>query len=167
MSLAAIARAAGAVLALAEAYQDADRLEEAVGLIQQLHAAEPDDPVVRLALADLLNAEGDHEGVVGVAAPARNTDDANLATIHLRARALLELDHRIAGFETYRLALARTAGRSLELFKAIRYDRARAYEEMGHSAKAQADLERLFALDPAYRDVRVRLAAMPTPASQP
>ena len=37
---------AGAVLALAEQYQAAGRLEEAVGLVQQLHAAEPDDPVV-------------------------------------------------------------------------------------------------------------------------
>ena len=157
---------AGAVFALAEAYQDAGRLEEAVGLIQQLHAAEPDDPVVRLSLADLLYAEGDYEGVVEVAAPARNTDDVNLAAIHLRARALIELDHRIAGFETYRLALARTAGRSLELLKAIRYDRATAYEETGQSAKAGADLERLFALDPAYRDVKARLAATPAPASR-
>lgn len=156
---------AGAVVALAESYQAAGRLEEAVGLIQQLHALEPNDPVVRLSLADLLSAEGDFEGVVDVAAPAQNTDDVNLATIRLRARALLELDHRIAGFETYRLALARTAGRSPELLKAIRYDRAIAYEETGQSAKAQADLERLFALDPAYRDVKVRLAARPAPAT--
>ena len=156
---------AGAVFALTEAYQDAGRLEEAVGLMQQLHSAEPDDPVVRLSLADLLAAEGDFEGVVEVAAPAQNTDDVNLATIHLRARALLELDHRIAGFETYRLALARTAGRSLELLKAIRYDRAIAYEETGQSTKARADLERLFALDPAYRDVKARLAAQPALAS--
>jgi len=156
---------AGAVFALAEAYQDAGRLEEAVGLIQQLHALEPEDPVVRLSMADLLSAEGDFEGVVEVATPAQNTDDVNLATIHLRARALLELDHRVAGFETYRLALARTAGRSPELLKAIRYDRAIAYEETGQSARAQADLERLFALDPAYRDVKARLAARPAPAS--
>ncbi len=119
---------AGAVLALAELYQSADRLEEAVGLVQQLHAAEPDDPVVRLSLADLLGAEGDFEGVVEVAAGVENTDDVTLATVHLRAKALLELDHRIAGFETYRLALARTAGRSPELLKAIRYDRALAYQ---------------------------------------
>ncbi|MFI5199262.1 MAG: DUF4236 domain-containing protein [Candidatus Limnocylindrales bacterium] len=156
---------AGAILALAELYQSADRLEEAVGLVQQLHAAEPEDPLVRLSLADLLSAEGDFEGVVEVAAAVENTDDVTLATIHLRARALLELDHRIAAFETYRLALARTAGRSPELLKAIRYDRALAYEQTGQSAKAEADLERLFALDPDYLDVKARLAAFATPAS--
>lgn len=156
---------AGAVLALAEQYQLADRLEEAVGLVQQLHATEPDDPVVRLSLADLLYAEADFEGVVEVAAPAQNSDDVNLATIHLRARALLELDHRIAAFETYRLALARTADRSLELLKTIRYDRALAYEETGQSASAEGDFERLFALDPTYRDVKARLAAVAPPSS--
>ena len=157
---------AGAILALAELYQSADRLEEAVGLVQQLHAAEPDDPIVRLSLADLLGAEGDFEGVVEVAAGVENTDDVTLATIHLRAKALLELDHRIAGFETYRLALARTAGRSPELLKAIRYDRALAYEQTGQSAKAKADLERLFALDPDYLDVKVRLAGLAPPDSE-
>jgi tetratricopeptide (TPR) repeat protein len=157
---------AGAVLLLAELYQATDRLEDAVGIVQQLHAAEPDDPVVRLSLADLFVAEGDFEGVVEVATPATNADDVSLATIYLRAKALLELDHRIAAFETYRLALARTTGRSLELLKAIRYDRALAYEQTGQSATARADLERLFALDPAYLDVKARLDRFTRPGSE-
>lgn len=135
-------------------------------MVQQLHAAEPDDRVVRLSLADLLFAEGDFEGVVEVAAPAQNLDDVSLATIHLRAQALLELDHRIAGFETYRLALARTSGRSPALLQAVRYDRAVAYEETGQSAKAKGDLERLFALDPTYRDVKARFAAIAPPSPE-
>ncbi len=159
------ANRAGAVLALAEQYQEDGRLDEAVGLVQQLHAAEPDDPVVRLSLADLLADEGDFEGVLEVAAPAHNVDNINLATIHLRARAFLELGHRVAAFETYRLALARTAGRDITLLKAIRYDRARAYEETGQSAKSRDDLERLYALDPTYRDVKARLDATVSPAS--
>jgi tetratricopeptide (TPR) repeat protein len=157
---------AGAVLALAEQYQLADRLEEAVGLLQQLHQAEPDDPVVRLSMADLLFAEGDFEGVVEVAAPAQTVDDVNLATIHLRAKALLELDDRVAGFETYRLALAKQAGRNADLLKAIRYDRALAFEQTGQSAKARADFERLFALDPTYLDVKARLAATIPPSAE-
>ena len=158
---------AGAVLALAEQYQLAGRLEEAVGLLQQLHQVEPDDAVLRLSMADLLFSEGDFEGVVEVAAPAHNVDDVNLATIHLRAKALLELDDRVAGFETYRLALARQAGRSPELLKTIRYDRALAYEQTGQSTKARADFERVFALDPTYEDVKARLAltAPPSPDS--
>jgi tetratricopeptide (TPR) repeat protein len=117
-------------------------------------------------MADLLLAEDDFEGVVEVAAPAQNVDDVNLATIRLRAKALLELDDRVAGFETYRAALARQAGRSPELLKAIRYDRALAYEQTGQSAKARADFERLFALDPAYQDVRARLASSAPPSTE-
>jgi tetratricopeptide (TPR) repeat protein len=117
-------------------------------------------------MADLLFAEGDFEGVVEVAAPAQDVDDANLATIHLRAKALLELDDRIAGFEMYRLALARQAGRSPELLKAIRYDRALAYEQTGQSTKARADFERLFALDPTYLDLKARLAATIPPSAE-
>ena len=116
-------------------------------------------------LADLLAAEGDFEGVVDVAAGVENTDDVTLATIHLRAEALPELDHRVAGFETYLVALARTAGRSPELLKAMRYDRALAYQETGQSRKAEADFERLLAVGPDSRDLKTRLAQSAPPAS--
>ena len=54
-----------------------------------------------------------------------------------------------------------------ELPKAIRYDRALAYEQTGQSAKARADLKRLFAIDPDYLDVKVRLAGLAPPATEP
>jgi tetratricopeptide (TPR) repeat protein len=149
-----------ATLLLAEAYQRSERLEEAIGLVQQLHVANPSDWAIRLSLADLLLADRDFEGVVEVAGPAKNDDDLTLALIHMRAAALMALGHNIAAFDAFRDALAKTANRSPELLAAVRYDRALSFERAGQRARAKADYERLFATNPGYLDVRERLAAL-------
>jgi tetratricopeptide (TPR) repeat protein len=150
----------GASLALAEAYQEGGRLDEAIGLIQQLNDANPSDPVIRLSLADLLLSDNDFDGVVEVTAPARNEDDLTDALVHMRAAALFAQGHQTAAFEAFKDALAKTANRDPALLAAIRYDRASAYEAVGQKAKAKADFERLYAADPNYSDIRERLAAL-------
>ncbi|HJP89039.1 MAG TPA: DUF4236 domain-containing protein [Candidatus Limnocylindrales bacterium] len=150
----------GATLLLAEAYQFQARLEDAIGIIQQLHDASPSDPAIRLSLADLLLADGDFEGVVEVTRGAANVDDLNLALIHMRAAALTALGHQTAAFEAFKDALSKTAKRDGALLNAIRYDRALAYETSGQRARAKADFERIFAVDSSYQDVRERLAAL-------
>jgi tetratricopeptide (TPR) repeat protein len=147
----------GATMLLAEAYQEAGRLQEAIGLIQQLHAADPVDPAVRLSLADLLFADEDYDGVVEVATGTRNEDDVTAALLHLRAAALIELGHNTAAFDAFRDALAKTAKRDPGLLATVRYDRALAFERTGQKGRARADFERLYAADPTYRDVRERL----------
>jgi tetratricopeptide (TPR) repeat protein len=148
----------GATLVLAEAYQLAGRLDEAIGLVHQLHEANPTDPAIRLSLADLLLADSDFDGVVEVTAGAKNEDDLTLALVHMRAAALVALGLHAAAFDAFKEALAKTAKRDPELLATVRYDRALSYERAGQKAKARADFERLYANDPAYRDVRERLA---------
>jgi tetratricopeptide (TPR) repeat protein len=150
----------GATLLLAEAYQETGRLDEAIGLIQQLHEANPTDPAIRLSLADLLLADRDYEGVIEAAQAVQNVDDLTAEIIHLRAAALAALGHHTAAFDAYRDALAKTAKRDPHLLATVRYDRALAYEAAGQRAKARADLERLYAADPSFRDVRERLASL-------
>lgn len=149
----------GATLLLAEAYQQSDRLEEAVGLVQQLHDANPTDTAIRLSLADLLFSDDDFEGVVEAATSIGNDDDIGVGLLHLRAAALSALGHQTAAFDAFREALAKTANRDPSLLATVRYDRALAYEQAGQKGRARADLERLYAADPSYRDVRSRLAA--------
>ncbi len=149
----------GATLVLAEAYQQAGRVSDAIGLVAQLHEQDPENPVIALSLADLLFGDGDYEGVIETSAEATNDSDFGAALLHLRAAALLASGMPDGALEAFRAALAKTAGRDPELLKAVRYDRALAYESVGQHAKARADLERVFAVDPDYEDVRARLTA--------
>jgi tetratricopeptide (TPR) repeat protein len=150
----------GATLVLAEAYQQTNRLDEAIGLVQQLHEANPDDLAIRLSLADLLFDDRDYEGVVEVTASARNDDDLSLSLVYMRAAALSALGHQTAALDAFKDALAKTAKRDPELLATVRYDRAQALEQAGQKARAKADYERLYAADPDYRDVRDRLAVL-------
>jgi tetratricopeptide (TPR) repeat protein len=150
----------GATLMLAELYQKGGRIEEAVGLIQQLHETDPANLVVRLSLADLYFADLDHEGVLDAASTATNDSDVGVALLHMRAAALTDLGHMDGALTTFSEALAKTANRDPELLKVVRYDRAFAYEQAGQPKKARADLERLYAADPAFLDVRERLASL-------
>jgi tetratricopeptide (TPR) repeat protein len=152
----------GATLLLAEAYQQVHRLDEAIGLVQQLYDANPEDPAIRLSLADLLFADKDYEGVVELASGARNEDDLTVGMIHIRAAALHALGHQTAAFDSFKEALAKTAKRDPDLLATVRYDRALAFEGVGQKARARADFERLYANDPGYRDVRERLAESST-----
>lgn len=148
----------GATLLLAEHYQEADRLDEATGLVQQLHEANPTDPVIKLSLADLLSADTDYDGVVEVAAGATNDSDLGAALLHLRGGALFGLGHQTGALDAFKEALAKPS-RDPNLLKVIRYDRALAYEASGQRGRAKQDLERIFAQDPGYLDVRERLTS--------
>jgi tetratricopeptide (TPR) repeat protein len=150
----------GASLVLAEGYQLSGRLEEAIGLIQQLHQTNPVDAAIRLSLTDLLFDDRDYEGIVELTADARNEDDLSLALVYMRGAALSALGHHTAAFDAFKDALAKTAKRDPELLATVRYDRAQAYEQAGQKARAKADYERLYAMNPSYRDVRDRLAAL-------
>jgi tetratricopeptide (TPR) repeat protein len=150
----------GAALVLAEAYQKSGRGEEAIGLVQQLHDANPQDPSIRLSLVDVLFDDQDYEGIVELTSSARNEDDLSLALVYMRGAALTALGHQTAAFDAFKQALAKTAKRDPALLATVRYDRAQAYEQAGQKARARADYERLYASDPNYRDVRDRLAAL-------
>jgi tetratricopeptide (TPR) repeat protein len=151
----------GASLMLAELYQAAGRLEDAVGLVQQLHEAEPTNDVIRLSLADLYFADLDHEGVLDAASTATNDSDLGVALLHMRAAALTDLGHMDGAIKAFGEALSKTANRDADLLKVVRYDRSLAFEKAGQKAKARADLERIYATDPGYLDVRDRLRSAP------
>lgn len=149
-----------AALALAELYQTAGRLEEAIGLLQQLYESLP-DPLVRLSLCGLLYADGDYEAVVETSAGVTNESDAEVETMHLRGAAFLATEHPTAAVETFTAALSKTSKREVRLLNAVRYDRAIVLEQLGEGKRARDDLERVYAADPEFEDVKERLAAMP------
>jgi tetratricopeptide (TPR) repeat protein len=150
----------GATLLLAEAYQLEGRLEEAIGLVQEVASVAPNDPVIQLSLCDLLVADDDFEGALETSQHAVNDGDVGVATIHLRGAALFGLGQPGAAAEAFTAALAKTAGRNADLLTSVRYDRAIAYQASGQARKAKADFERIVAVDPGYLDARERLASL-------
>ena len=74
-----------------------------------------------------------------------------------KARALRGLGLLDAARETLTDALRRKKGRSEELLRALRYERALVYEDLGKLRRARAELEKLYAEAPDYGDVETRL----------
>ncbi len=137
-------------------------MSEAIGVVQQIHTALP-DPLVRLSLCDLLFAEKDYDAVVEMTTGVANDSEVECELLHLRGAAMTSLGHHTAAVDVFGAALRKTAGRDPSLLTAIRYDRGLAYEQLGQHARARADLERVYAADPAFEDVQQRLAALGAP----
>ena len=152
----------GVLLGLVEAFQRLDRREAAVATLHRLRGLEPDDVVVRLSLAELLLEQRpqDHdacERVVRLAGEVENETPVHAALMLYKGRALRGLGLPEAARDTLTAALRRKKDRPDDLLKALRYERALAYGELGRKSRARGELEKLYAEDPDYRDVARRL----------
>lgn len=142
---------AAAALALASAYETTGRVEEAIGVLQQL-ADTDDDPALLLALCDLYADTGAWDEIVDAAAGTKNEDDLTLQLRLYQARALREQGMNDAALEAYKDAL-RSKKRDPDLLKEARYERGKLLLEKGKRAQAMRDLQTVYADDPTYEDV--------------
>lgn len=146
-----------AALTLAEWYQRAGRLEEAIDLLESLGEAGVEPEACALSLADLYAASGGWTEVVRVTDGfAQNEDDASLATLLYRIEALLLTGMPDGALELTKEAL-RSSKRQAELLIRARYLRGRCYEASGKAAMAAKEYERVYAEDARYEDVATRL----------
>ena len=146
-----------AALVLARLYRDTGRERDATTVIQRLHLDDPANPIVRLAFAESSYEADDFDVIFALADGVKNTDDYSLALLHLQAKALANRGLIGPAAELLTVLLRRRAGRNPHLLRAIRYNRAEAFELLGNDSKARADWEKLCADDPRFRDVRARL----------
>jgi tetratricopeptide (TPR) repeat protein len=149
-----------AALTLAEVYQRTGRRDEAIGLVQQLVEVDP-HPFLVLSLADLYAEAEAWDEIVDLAAGTTNEDDVTLQVRLLQARAFREQGMADAAIEAYKDCL-RSKKRAADLLKEARYERALLYANAGKKAQARKELEKLYAEDSSYRDVKERLAAVGT-----
>ncbi|MEJ5301147.1 MAG: DUF4236 domain-containing protein [Thermodesulforhabdaceae bacterium] len=152
----------GVLLGLVEVYQRQERWEDAIACLERLRRLEPDDVVVKLSLAELLldARPGDKNvcrKIVRLTEGIENESPVHTALLLYKARALRGLGLLDAARETLMGALRRRKGRSEELLRALRYERALVYEELGQRRRARSELEKLYAEDPDYEDVAARL----------
>jgi tetratricopeptide (TPR) repeat protein len=150
------------LLALVEVYQRQERWEEAMACLERLQQLEAEDVVVKLSLAELLlTARPDDPNVfrrvVKLAQGTENETPVHTTLLLYKARALRGLGLLTAARDTLTAALRRKKGRSEELLRALRYERALVYEGLGQDQKARSELEKLYAEDPNYEDVAARL----------
>ena len=152
----------GVLLGLVEVYQRQERWQDATSCLERLQQLEPDDVVVKLSLAELLLAArpGDKEvcqKVVRLTEGIENETPIHTALLLYKAKALRGLGLLDAARETLTSALRRRKGRSEELLRALRYERALVYEDLGQHRRARSELEKLYAEEPEYEDVARRL----------
>ena len=140
-----------AALLLAECYQENNRSDEAIGLLQQLSEADA-SPALTLSLCELLAEQGAWDDVVEASAGVKNDDDTTLEIRLLQAQAFTKQGLTDATLEAYKDAL-RSTKRDPELLKEARYERAAILQQTGKAAQARKELEKLYADDPGYRDV--------------
>ena len=138
--------------------QRQERWEDAIACLERLQRLEPDDVVVKLSLAELLlqARPGDKNvcrKVVRLTEGIENETPVHTALLLYKARALRGLGLLDAARETLTGALRRRKGRSEELLRALRYERALVYEDLGQRRRARSELEKLYAEFPDYEDV--------------
>lgn len=147
-----------ATLILAECYQDRGRIDEAIGLIQQVHQAAPHKALV-VSLCELLSLQSEWQEVIDLAAGTPNSDDIDLQILIYYAGALSNIGRDDAALLVYREAL-KSAKRDQELLWWARYRRAQAQLRLGSKARARSDFARIYAENPHYADVAQQLEGL-------
>jgi tetratricopeptide (TPR) repeat protein len=154
----------GAALLLAELYQKQNRLEEAIGVLEEVEEI-AGEPVVTLSLCELYAHRGLWDGVIDRAKGYVVADDVTLETAILYGRALQEKGMHDAAIAVFTDALRSKKNRSPQLLNEGRYWRAISYEITGKRSQANKEFQKLYAQTPDFRDVAQRAARLSTPAN--
>ncbi|MBD3179398.1 MAG: DUF4236 domain-containing protein [Candidatus Latescibacteria bacterium] len=148
----------GLLLGLVEALQELGEHGRAVAVLENLLDMDSSDPAVRLSLAELL-LEGYPDDpkvcrrIVELTAELKNESSIHAALMLYKGKALRALGLYTAARDTLTAAYRRKKDRSEEVRRAVRYERAMVYRELGKSSRARSELEGIFAEDPGYEDV--------------
>jgi len=152
----------GVLLGLVEIYQRQERWEDAIECLNRLRGMEPEDIVIKLSLAEILmeSKSGDtniNKKVIKLAEGVENDSEVHAGLLLYKAKALRNLTLFAASRDVLTKALRRKKGRSDELVRALRYERALVYEDLGQRKRYRNELEKLYAQAPDYEDVAIKL----------
>jgi tetratricopeptide (TPR) repeat protein len=142
-------------LALAEAYQQQGKLEEAIDIVEQLEPT----TYAAVSLADLYTEAKRYSEVVELTDGVTNEDDSTMLLLILRGIALREQDLYEAAQLSFKEAL-RFRSRPAELRHLALFERSQTLARQGKRAQARKDLERIIAEDSKYPGVQQQLAEL-------
>ena len=97
-----------------------------------------------------------HE-VVELTSGIQNDSFVQTGLLLYKGRALRRLGLHEGAKQVLTAALRRTKDRPKALLSAIRYERALLYEDMDQPRKARSEFEKLYADDPGFEDLAMRL----------
>lgn len=152
----------GVLLGLAELYQVRGDVREALACLKKLRKESPEDAVVRLSIAELVQETAPADKrlarqIVDLAGDVKNESSVHAALMLHKARALRTLGLPTAARDVLTAAFRKKKDRDEELLRAVRYERACVYEELGQKARARKEFEKLYAEDPSFEDIAERL----------
>jgi len=121
-----------------EIYQRQKKWKDALDCLNKLHRLAPDDVVVKLSVAEILiKAWADDPNVcrrvVRLAEGVENDSEIHAALLLYKAKALRRLHLNEAARDVLSKTLRLKKDRSEELLRALRYERAMVYEDLGNS----------------------------------
>jgi len=144
-----------ATLALAELYQRAGWLPDAIACVERVTPT----TIAAVSLAELYTVAGRWDDVVDTTNGVTNVDDPSALLLVYRASALRHLGHPEAALDALR-EVVRFRSRAPEIRHQALAERAETYASLGQRAKAREDLERILAEDAEFPGVQDRLAAL-------
>ncbi len=153
------ADALAATLLLVELYQEQGRVDEAIGLLEELEEL-AGEPALTLSLCELYAERGLWDGVIERAKEVQPVDDVTLETRIYYGRAMLEKGLDEAAVSVFTEALKKKKGRGPRLIRDALYWRAISYQRLGKTAQAGREFQKIYAEDPDFRDVAQRLASL-------
>ena len=139
-------------LLLAELRQEAGDLDGAASAVEQLEPT----TYSAVSLAELYTQLGRHDDVIELTEGLQNEDDATALLLVYRAVAMREGGLLDGSLEAFKEAL-RSRSRDEAIRKLALSERASTYLAQGKKGMARKDLERLFAMDSGFANVRGRL----------
>ena len=152
----------GAALLLAEAYQYAGDMDGAMGVLEALVEGNPDDPLFRLALAELYNEKQLDDALVQLTDGITVQADVTYALLVYRALALARQGMTDAALSTIRLVTGDRRRHPPQLGAAAFFARGLIYEAAGQTGRARQDFEKVYAQDSSFPGVKEKLQALST-----
>ncbi|MBI5081375.1 MAG: tetratricopeptide repeat protein [Chloroflexi bacterium] len=146
-------------LLLAELYQGNDEVDKAISLLEEIDRNVDASPLT-LSLCELYASQDLWDEVIACAKKTENADDVTLETLIWYGRAMQEKGLQQAAAEVFTDALKKKKNRSPLLLREAMYWRAVSYHRLGNTAKAFGEFQKIYADDPDYRDVALRVATV-------
>ncbi len=144
-------------LLLVELYQAQRRVREAIGLLEEVEEL-TGHPALTLSLCELYASRELWDGIIDRAKQTESLDNITLEILIFYGQALQRKGMPEAAVSIFTKALRRKKDRNRALLNEAMYWRALAYQQLGRHNRANQELQKLYAEDPDFRDVAIRLA---------